>query len=45
MAFYEVARQYDKEALQVIVSVLRDAKQPASLRLDEIERNRRSNPK
>jgi hypothetical protein len=33
MAFYEAARQYDNEALQVIVSVLRDAKQPGSLRL------------
>jgi hypothetical protein len=33
MAFYEAARQYDNEALQVIVSVLRDAKQPASIRL------------
>ena len=33
MAFYEAARQYDKEALQVIVSVLMDEKQPASLRL------------
>jgi hypothetical protein len=33
MSFYEAARQYEKEALQVIVSVLRDAKQPASLRL------------
>jgi hypothetical protein len=33
MSFYEAARQYEHEALQVIVSVLRDAKQPASLRL------------
>ena len=33
MAFYEAARQYEHEALQVIVSVLRDTKQPASLRL------------
>jgi hypothetical protein len=33
MAFYEAARQYGEEALQVIVSVLRDAKQPTSLRL------------
>jgi hypothetical protein len=33
MAFYEAARHYDKDALQVIVSVLKDAKQPASLRL------------
>jgi hypothetical protein len=33
MAFYEAARQYDKKALQVIVSVLMDEKQPASLRL------------
>ena len=33
MGFYEAARQYEHEALQVIVSVLRDAKQPASLRL------------
>jgi hypothetical protein len=33
MAFYEAARQYDKMALQVIVSVVMDEKQPASLRL------------
>src|ERR1700745_354602 len=33
IAFYQAARQYDKDAPQVIVSVLRDAKQPASLRL------------
>jgi hypothetical protein len=26
MAFYEAARQYDKKALQVIVSVLMDEK-------------------
>jgi hypothetical protein len=33
MAFYEAARQYDKEALRLIASVMMDAKQPASLRL------------
>ena len=33
MAFYEAARQYDQEALRVIVSVFMDDKQPASLRL------------
>jgi hypothetical protein len=33
MAFYEAARQYDKEALQVMASILMDEKQPASLRL------------
>jgi hypothetical protein len=33
MAFYEAARQYDQKALQVIASILMDAKQPASLRL------------
>jgi len=33
MSFYEAARQYDKKALQVIASILMDAKQPASLRL------------
>jgi hypothetical protein len=32
-AFYEAARQYDQKALQVIASILMDAKQPASLRL------------
>jgi hypothetical protein len=30
---YEAARLYDKEALRVLVSVMMDAKQPASLRL------------
>ena len=33
MAFYEAARQYDKEALRLIASVMMDAKQPTSLRL------------
>ena len=33
MAFYEAARQYDKEALRVIASVMMDPEQPASLRL------------
>src|SRR5215469_4687727 len=33
MAFYEAARQYDKEALRLIASLMMDAKQPASLRL------------
>jgi hypothetical protein len=33
MAFYEAARQYDKEALRLIASVMMDANQPTSLRL------------
>jgi hypothetical protein len=33
MSFYEAARHYEHEALQVIVSVFMDEKQPASLRL------------
>jgi hypothetical protein len=33
MAFYEAARQYDLQALRVIVSVFMDDNQPASLRL------------
>jgi hypothetical protein len=33
MAFYEAARQYEQEALRVIVSVFMDEKQPAALRL------------
>jgi hypothetical protein len=33
MAFYEAARHYEQKALQVIVSVFMDDKQPASLRL------------
>jgi hypothetical protein len=33
MAFYEAARQYDKEALRLIASVMMDATQPTSLRL------------
>ena len=33
MGFYEAARQYDQKALQVIISVFMDDKQPASLRL------------
>jgi hypothetical protein len=33
MEFYEAARQYDQEALQVIASVMTDDNQPASLRL------------
>jgi hypothetical protein len=33
MSFYEAARQYDKEALRVMASILMDEKQPASLRL------------
>jgi len=33
MSFYKAARQYDKKALQVIVSVLMNDKQPASPRL------------
>ena len=33
MSFYEAARQYEQKALQVIVSVFMDEKQPASLRL------------
>ena len=33
MAFYEAARQYDREALRLIASVMMDANQPMSLRL------------
>jgi hypothetical protein len=33
MTFYEAARQYEQEALRVIVSVFMDEKQPAALRL------------
>jgi hypothetical protein len=33
MGFYEAARQFDQKALQVIVSVMMDDNQPASLRL------------
>jgi hypothetical protein len=33
MSFYEAARQYEQEALRVIVSVFMDEKQPAALRL------------
>jgi hypothetical protein len=33
MSFYEAARQHEQKALQVIVSVFMDEKQPASLRL------------
>jgi hypothetical protein len=33
MGFYEAARRYDQEALQVIASVMMDDKQPAALRL------------
>ena len=33
MGFYEAARQYDKEALRVIASVMMDDKQPASRRI------------
>jgi hypothetical protein len=33
MSFHEAARQFDQKALQVIVSVMMDDNQPASLRL------------
>jgi len=33
IAFYDAARQHDKEALRVIASVMMNAKQPTSLRL------------
>jgi hypothetical protein len=33
ISFYQAARQHDQLALQVIVSILKDDKQPASLRL------------
>jgi hypothetical protein len=33
MGFYEAARQFDQKALQVMVSVMMDDNQPASLRL------------